>query len=194
MLTPTEKTMLTATEIRQRFNLQPNPAEGGFFAGTYTSTVQLPVSDLPGFSPASKTRPLCGAIFYFLDTSTFSALHRVTGDMIYHFYSGHAVEMLLLHPDGTAGTCIFGNDLAKNQIPMKVIPGGTWLGSRIKPGSGATPPPGSHPPPAVAYALMGVTMAPGFDPVDYTIAKREDLLREYSDKKIKDLIIALTRS
>jgi predicted cupin superfamily sugar epimerase len=172
---------LTPDDIRRHLKLQPNPAEGGFFASTYTSAIQLPVNVLQGFATTPATRRLCSAIFYFLDTNTFSALHRVTSDMIYHFYSGHPVQMLLLHPPGSAPrseTCIFGNDLDKGQVPMKVIPGGTWLGSRLLHGD---------------YALMGVTMAPGFDPADYTIAKREDLLKEYTDAKTRDLIIALTR-
>jgi len=175
-------TMLTTEEIKKLLQLQPNPQEGGYFASTYTSAVQVPVGDLPGFSPASKQRSLCGAIFYLLDATGFSALHRVTGDMIYHFYGGHRVQMLLLNPDsGThrSETCIFGNDLARNEIPMKVIPGGTWLGSRLMPGGD--------------YALMGVTMAPGFDPFDYTIAKRKDLFEKYPDEKDRELIIALTR-
>ena len=59
------------------------------------------------------TNPTPQAIFYFLDTTTFSALHRVKGDMIYHFYSGYPVQMLLLHPTSPGlrnETCIFGNN------------------------------------------------------------------------------------
>lgn len=185
--------MISPAEIIKKLHLQPNPAEGGFFAGTYNSAVQLPVKDLPGFATTPATRPLCGAIFYFIDTSTFSALHRVTGDMIYHFYSGHPVEMLLLHPDGSSEIATFGNDLASGQLPMKVIAGGTWLGSTLL-HAGSGRPSASKPLPKSAYTLMGVTMAPGFDPADYTIAKRTDILKQFPDPKIKNLIIALTRS
>jgi hypothetical protein len=60
---------------------------------------------------------------------------------------------------------------------MKVIHGGTWLGSRLTPGG--------------VYALMGVTMAPGFDPKDYAIGQRGDLIKEYPDQL--SLITTLTR-
>jgi predicted cupin superfamily sugar epimerase len=161
--------MSTSSHIRDLLHLQPNPAEGGFFVSTYTS-------------------PLASAIFYFLDPGTFSALHRVKGDMIYHFYSGHPVQMLLLRAPDAPKIYTFGNNLDKHELPMKVIPGGTWLGSRLLPGAG------SHSHPGGDYALMGVTMAPAFDPANYSIAKRDDLLKEYRDEKIKELIIALTRS
>ena len=38
-----------------------------------------------------------------LTSDTFSALHRLRGDEIFHFYLGDPVEMLHLAPDGTGG-------------------------------------------------------------------------------------------
>jgi predicted cupin superfamily sugar epimerase len=175
--------MLTPEEIKKWLTLQPNVDEGGYFASTYTSSTSIPVADLPGFSTRVKERVLCSAIFYFLDAKGFSAMHQVKGDMIYHFYAGQPVQMLLLYPDGSPSrseVCIFSNDIAGGGIPMKVIPAGTWLGSRLVAGGD--------------YALMGVTMAPGFDPADYRIAKRAELLKTYQSDTEKQLIKALTRS
>jgi len=160
--------------------LQPNTQEGGYFAGTYTSTIGISSKDLPGFKPIKETRPICGAIYYFLDNNGFSAMHRVTGDMLYHFYSGDPVQMLLLYPENSLNkseVCIFSNDIASGGCPMKLIPGGTWLGSRLTPGGN--------------YALMGVTMSPGFNPNDYDIAKRDDLIKQYPEQEV--LIQDLTR-
>jgi predicted cupin superfamily sugar epimerase len=168
-------------QIIDWFKLQPNTDEGGFFAGAYTSAIDLGNKELPGFKPIKNKRPICGAIYYFLEQGTFSAMHRVTGDMIYHFYSGDPVQMLLLYPEGSPNrseTCIFSNDLANGGSPMKVIPGGTWLASRLVAGG--------------SYTLMGVTMSPGFDPADYAIAKRKDLIKQYPEQQA--LITELTRS
>lgn len=162
------------------FKLQLNPAEKGYFAGTYTSALQIDSKDLPGFKPINDKRPICGAIYYFLDQEYFSGMHQVTGDMIYHFYSGDPVQMLLLYPDGSPNrseVCVFSNDIAAGGNPMKVIPGGTWLGSRLTPGG--------------TYALMGVTMSPGFNPADYSIGVREELIKKYPEQEA--LITALTR-
>jgi predicted cupin superfamily sugar epimerase len=175
--------MLTSSQIKEWLQLQHNNDEGGYFASTYVSDLQIPSKDLLGFPNPPETRAICSAIFYFIDSGGFSAMHRVTSDMIYHFYTGQPVQMLLLYPDGSPNrseVCIFSNDLAAGGIPMKVIPAGTWLGSRLLPG-------GDH-------ALMGVSMAPGFDPSGYAIARRADLLKTYNSDQEQSLITALTRA
>jgi len=171
--------MPTPQNVIDWLKLQPNKDEGGFFAGTYTSSINLPNSVLPGFPPVKSDRPLSDAIYYFLESGSISVLHKVTGDMVYHFYSGDPVQMLLLYPDNYPNRyeiCTFSNDLAAGAYPMKVIPGGTWLGSRLTPGG--------------SYALMGVTMAPGFNPVDYTIGNRKDLIKLYPE--VSDTILDFT--
>jgi uncharacterized protein len=173
--------MLTADEIKSWLKLTPNPQEGGFLTPVYDSSIHIPDNILKGFPPSKNGRSLCGAIYYFLDPMGCSVLHKVTGDMIYHFYCGDPVQQLLLFPaDGpnSSELCVFGNDLALGQSPLKVIPGGTWLGSRLMPGG--------------SWALMGVTMAPGFDPMDYVIGRRKELVSQYPERE--ELITALTRS
>jgi|ERR1035441_7604246 predicted cupin superfamily sugar epimerase len=173
--------MPSAKAIKDWLNLAPNPQEGGFLASVYTSPLTIPDKVLKKFPPAAQPRSICGAIYYFLESPGCSVMHRVTGDMIYHFYAGDPVEMLLLYPAGSpvrTEACIFGNNLALQHSPMKVIPGGTWLGSRLTPEG--------------SWALMGVTMAPGFDPVDYSIGKRDELVGQYPEQA--DLIRSLTRN
>jgi len=175
--------MPSAQEIKEWLKLEPNPQEGGFFASVYNSSIIVPDSSLECFPHTSEGRSICGAIYYFLEAPGCSVMHQVTGDMLYHFYAGDPVQMLLLPPDSPkkehvpAVVCIFGNNLALGQSPMKAIPGGTWLGSRLTPGG--------------LWALMGVSMAPGFDPVDYAIGDRDELVQQYPEQA--GLIRALTR-
>lgn len=157
--------MIPASEVIELLNLQPNDTEGGYFANTYP---------LPG----TGEKP-CSAIYYFLEQGNRSLMHKVSSDMLYHFYQGSPVEMLLLYPEGyepRTEVCIFGNDLGAGQQPMKVIPGGTWLGSHI---------PGKGP-----WALMGVSMAPPFNPDDYFLGNRVQLIAEYPEQT--KMIIELT--
>jgi predicted cupin superfamily sugar epimerase len=175
-----EPPMMTADDIRNWLKLTPNPQEGGFLTGVYESSIRIPDEVLKGFAPTKNGRSICGAIYYFLDATGCSVLHKVTGDMLYHFYCGDPVQMLLLFPAGSPNNselCVFGNNLELGQSPMKMIPGGTWLGSRLMLGG--------------SWALMGVTMAPGFDSVDYAIGQRKELIREYPQQEA--LIIDLTR-
>jgi predicted cupin superfamily sugar epimerase len=172
--------MISAADVKKWLKLGPNPQEGGFLASVYNCAIPIPDRDLPGFATTKDARSLCGAIYYFLEDGSCSVLHRVTGDMLYHFYAGDPVQMLLLYPKGhpnRSEVCVFGNNLAQGQSPMKAIPGGTWLGSRLMPGG--------------AWALMGVTMSPGFNPVDYTIGSRKDLIAKYPDQEA--LITEFTR-
>jgi hypothetical protein len=173
--------MLTAKQIIKKLKLAPNLAEGGFFVGTYVSTIEIPNKYFPGFPPTkTKKRSLCAAIYYFLEGDQCSVMHKVTGNMIYHFYCGEPVEMLLLYPKGhipQTEVCVFSNNIEAGGRPLKVIPSGTWLGSKVKKASG--------------YALMGVTLDPGFDVADYTIGDRKSLIEEYPSKK--KMITALTK-
>jgi len=56
------------------------------------------------------------------------------------------------------------------------VPTRSWQGCFLNPGG--------------KFALMGTTVAPGFEFADFELANREDLLRQYPD--IKALIVRLT--
>ena len=169
--------MLRAKDIKERLQMEANLQEGGFLSEVYNSPIVIPDEILKGFDSTKQGRSICSAIYYLLESPGCSVLHRVTGDMLYHFYLGDPVQMLLLPPSGKPEVCVFGNNLLQGQKPLKVIPGNTWLGSRLTPGG--------------SWALMGVTMAPGFNMLDYTIGSRSRLINEFPEQA--DLIEKLTR-
>jgi uncharacterized protein len=167
--------MPSVREIQELLNLQPLPLEGGSFAETYRSKFTLTQRSLP--SGYSGERALSTAIYYMLTPDTFSAMHRLKGDEIYHFYLGDPAEMLILKPDGTGETLLLGQDIVSGMRLQQVVPGGVWQGSRLVPGG--------------KFALMGTTMAPGFDPTDFELGAREELSARYA--AYAELIAALTR-
>jgi predicted cupin superfamily sugar epimerase len=135
--------MTTAAEIITHLNLRPLPREGGLYRETYRSDLQGPNGRAAGT-----------AIYYLLTPDTFSALHRLAYDEVFHFYLGDPVEMLQLDPKSGEGRVVtLGSDLLAGQQPQVVVPRGVWQGSRLKPGG--------------SFALLGTTMAPGFDFADY---------------------------
>ncbi len=166
--------MLTAEQIRELLNMRPHPIEGGYFSETYRGAPVIPQSLLPGY-PAD--RAISTAIYYMLTPDTFSAMHRVRGDELFHFYLGDPVEMLQLKPDGTGEVFLLGQDIAAGMHLQHSVPGGVWQGSRLRHGG--------------KYALMGTTMAPGFEYEDYETGKRQELIARYSG--YPDLITSLTR-
>lgn len=166
--------MLTADALIRLLHLAPLPVEGGHFRQTWRSEVTMGTGSGDG-----RDRPAGTAIYYLLTDApdSFSALHRLPTDEVYHFYLGDPVELLMLHPDGRAGSAVLGHDLAAGQCVQLVVPRGTWQGSRVVPGG--------------RVALLGTTMAPGFDAADYEGGTRADLVARYPSAA--PLIVALTR-
>ena len=174
-----DQNYLTVEQIIQALGLQPLPVEGGLYRQTYISDERIPAGALPErYEPAEK--PFGTAIYYLLagHPNSFSSLHRLPTDEVYHFYLGDPVEMTLLLADGSSRQVVLGQDLLAGQQVQFVAPRGAWQGSRLLPGG--------------QYALLGTTMAPGFTPSDFENGEREALLAQYSRER--ERILALTRS
>lgn len=166
---------MDAEKLKRLLNLIPHPREGGYYARTWESEEMIPQTALPDRYSDKRFAGTC--IYYLLDPYTFSEMHRLKSDEIYHFYMGDPMELLLLLPDGSARTVIVGSDIERGQTPQLVIPKNVWQGSRLVPGG--------------KFALIGCTVSPGFDFADYEAGSREALIRQYPE--YQERIEALTR-
>ena len=155
--------MLTADQIISLLNLEPHP-EGGYFGETYRAGEDIPTDALPARYTGPRAHST--AIFYLLTSDTCSRLHRIRSDEIFHFYLGDPVEMLWLFPDGEGQRVTLGPDLLAEMRPQVIVPRGVWQGARLASGG--------------EVALLGCTVAPGFDYEDFELADREALLETYS--------------
>ncbi len=136
---------MTSDEIKSLLHLAPHPKEGGWYRRTYTSDVSVAL--LRG------VRPYGTAIYYLLEEGTFSEMHVLVSDEIFHFYFGDPVEMLQLLPDGGSKLVTLGPDLRAGQHVQLVVRAGVWQGTRLVDGG--------------KVALLGCTVTPGFDFADY---------------------------
>lgn len=170
--------MLKIEDLIAKFNLQPLPVEGGLFLQTYRNSESIPVGALPERYPQD-SRTFGTAILFLLtpDPDSFSALHWLPTDEVYHFYLGDPVELLQLYPDGSSKRVILGQEVLNGQQVQYVAPRGVIQGSYLLPGG--------------SFALIGTTMAPGFDESDYHGCERADLLPKYP--KETERILRLTR-
>jgi predicted cupin superfamily sugar epimerase len=168
---------VTAEDIKRILNLQPHPTEGGWYVRTYESGERIPST---AFADARYPGPrfTATAIYYLLEPDTFSELHRLRSDELFHFYAGDAVEMLQLHPGGEARIVHIGSDLAAGQRPQVLAPRNVWQGSRLLPGG--------------RWALLGCTVAPGFEFDDYEAGNRALLTAAWPEQA--ERIGALTYS
>jgi predicted cupin superfamily sugar epimerase len=164
-----------AAHVIRALGLEPLSQEGGLFRETYRSEDRLSRECISGRYPSS--RSLCTAIYYLLTPDEVSALHRLASDEVFHFYLGDPVEMVQLRPDGSGEVVVLGNDLEAGHRPQVVVPKGVWQGCRLVSGG--------------RLALLGCTVAPGFEYEDFERGRRETLISAYPD--FMDLIVALTR-
>jgi predicted cupin superfamily sugar epimerase len=167
--------MLTPERIIDLLNLRPLTPEGGYYAETYRSDESVAGEALPVRYGGG--RDLGTAIYFLLTPDTFSALHRLGTDEVYHFYLGDAVEMVCLHQDGSIDTLTLGPNILGNMQLQATVKRGVWQGLRLAPGG--------------RFALLGTTTAPGFDPADYEHGDRKTLTAAYPEAS--DLIRAFTR-
>jgi hypothetical protein len=73
--------MISAEAIKAFLGLESHP-EGGFFVETYRCEAQIPKEVLPARYSGSRC---CGtAIYYLVTPETFSAVHRLASDEIFH--------------------------------------------------------------------------------------------------------------
>lgn len=138
--------------IVSALELVPHP-EGGFFRETYRKT-------------SVDGKPAATAIYYLVTADSFSEMHRLVHDEIFHFYLGGTVEMLQLYPHGSHAKVRLGLDFAGGERPQVLVPAGVWQGSRLINGE---------------FALMGTTMTPGFRFEEYEQGKLADLSKQYPE-------------
>ena len=169
---------MTADELKRLLHLEPHPREGGWFRQTWKAEETLPAGALPARYAAGRTagRAAGTAIYYLLEPNSFSEMHRLQSDEVFHFYLGDAVEMLQLLPDGSGRRVLIGSNVAAGESPQVVVPQGVWQGSRLVPGG--------------RLALLGCTVSPGFEYEDYDSGRREELIQHWPEWR--DLITDLT--
>ena len=141
---------LTARDIIRHLDLQPLPGEGGFYRQTYAIN-------------GSDGHPVTTAILFLVTPESWSGLHRLVGDELFHVYLGDPCQMVVLAPDGTLTEHRLGSNLAAGEQIQVLVPGGTWQGTRLIPGG------------TVGWALLGTTMTPGFRPDQFELATSQTL-------------------
>ncbi len=166
---------ITAAELKSLLNLEPHPREGGWFRQTWKAAETIPTAALPPRYPG--TRSAGTAIYYLLEPDSFSEMHTLASDEVFHFYLGDPVEMLQLLPDGTGRRLVLGTNIASGEWLQTIVPQKVWQGSRLVPGG--------------KFALLGCTVSPGFDYADYLSGERAELVRQWPDWHA--MIEALTR-
>jgi predicted cupin superfamily sugar epimerase len=141
--------------------LIPHP-EGGHYRETYRAQGGVPAT---GSDRHPEGRPWSTAIYYLLRSGEVSRLHRLRSDELFHFYAGSRLVIHVLGEDGSHRDVALGRDPDRGETLQAVVPAGSWFGATV----GAE---GS-------FALVGCTVAPGFEYRDFELADRATLLGRF---------------
>lgn len=142
--------------------LGPHP-EGGWYREVYRAEETISRESLP--SRFSSDRRFSTAIYFLLQGGEFSAFHRIRQDELWHFYDGTSLTIHQIDPAGQYTAAPLGRDLAAGERPLVVAPAGWLFGATLNE--------------ADSFALVGCTVAPGFDFADFEMPSRGQLLRRY---------------
>lgn len=167
---------MTANEVIKKLDLRPLPEEGGYYRETYRSDAGQVEAKTFGIN-ADSNRVISTGIYYLVVPESFSALHRVRSDEMFHFYAGDAAEMIQIDEQGNIERITIGSNIGAGEIPQVLVRRGVWQGLRLKAGG--------------KWALMGTTVAPGFEFEDFEVGNREEMINQFPH--LRNDIIRYTR-
>jgi uncharacterized protein len=165
---------LNAKHWREVLDLIPHP-EGGFYRQNYRSSEAIARHHLP--ARFDGPRVFATAIYFLLESADFSAFHRIRQDEIWHFYAGSPLIIHEIDPRGEHKTTKIGADWQKQEFPQAIVPAGHLFGATVSE--------------LDSFALVGCTVAPGFEFGDLELPCRTELLQQYPQHR--RIIESLTR-
>lgn len=149
-------------ELIRRFGLEPHP-EGGYYSESYRADKFVRREDA---SADESTRAASTAIYFLLADGAYSAWHRIRSDELWHFYAGSPIEIHSIDERGVLSTRKLGHALDHpGTVFQAVVPAGHWFAARCCDPS--------------TFALVGCTVAPGFEFSEFEIADVEALAEKY---------------
>jgi uncharacterized protein len=133
---------LSAAALIARLGLVPHP-EGGWYRELYRSALRVQ-------GPRGERAALT-SIYYLLEPGQLSRWHVVAAEEAWHFYAGSQLELFIYEPGARALRRECLGRVQEGAEPVSVVPAGSWQAARPREG----------------YALVGCTVAPGFEFADF---------------------------
>lgn len=144
-----------AVRLIRALELAPHP-EGGWFRETWRGAA---------IDVAGRGRRATGtAIYFLLADGAVSRLHRLATDEVWHHHRGDPVDLHLFAADGHH-VARLGDPDAPSPRWQAVAPAGASFGAEVAVPGG--------------WALLGCTLAPGWDPGDFAWADPDALRRQH---------------
>jgi len=153
--------------------LEQHP-EGGWYREVYRSSERIPLAGLP--ERFNGERAFCTSIYFLLAGDAFSAFHRIKQDELWHFHDGDGLTVHVIDKAGDYQQKRLGRNSEAGEAYQHVVEAGDYFAASVASGG---------------YALVGCTVAPGFDFADFEMPTRASMLALFPQHKT--VIQQLTR-
>lgn len=149
----------------EKLGLTKHP-EGGWYKETYRSETQTNQSPDHKNSPENRSTNTC--IYYLLNGTDHSCFHRLKSDESWHYYTGtSAIRLFIISEEGELHNHLLGQSIDEGESFQLHIPRNRWFAAELTNTDG--------------YALVGCTVAPGFDFQDFEMATFGQLSTEFPE-------------
>lgn len=155
---------MNGNEIIAFFDLTKHP-EGGYYKETYRSKGEILSENLG--NNFNSNRNYCTSIYFLLTSDKFSAFHKISQDEIWHFYTGTALKLHLISPDGTYSFVLIGNNFLNVEIPQFTVPAHYYFAAEVLEKD--------------SFSFVGCTVSPGFDFRDFVLPSCAELSKEFPE-------------
>jgi len=163
----------TAVYWIEKLKLIPHP-EGGYYKEIYRADEILEQSRLP--ERYNGDRSFSTSIYFLLNKDDRSHFHRLKSDEIWHFYDGSSLRIYVIDQLNILNTFLLGKNFEKGEKLQLVLPKNCWFAAEVIDKE--------------SFALIGCTVAPGFNFEDFELGERKKLLEVYP--MYSDLITRFT--
>lgn len=136
-------------ELIAKLELQTHP-EGGHYREIYRSQLQV--------LRHGEQRSALTTIYFLLCQGEFSRWHVVESDEVWHFYEGDGLELITYDPQQQRLEKVVLGAQLDGFVSVHVVPAGYWQAAQ----------------PCGNYALVGCSVAPGFEFTDFGFVVDEE--------------------
>ncbi|PIP02367.1 MAG: hypothetical protein COW18_00345 [Zetaproteobacteria bacterium CG12_big_fil_rev_8_21_14_0_65_54_13] len=136
--------------------------EGGWYKEVYRSAESVDAAALP--ERFDGKRCFSTSIYFLLSGDECSHFHRIKQDELWHFYDGDGLSVHVIDAAGNYTVKKLGRHPEQGEAFQQLVAAGDWFGAQVTNGG---------------YALVGCTVAPGFDFADFEMADRHALLARF---------------
>jgi len=146
----------------QKLQLKKHP-EGGYYREIYRAGEMITIE-----APKEKLRRnYSTSIYFLLEGREVSKFHRLKFDELWHFYDGSSVKIYQIDDEGNLSETIIGSNIGEGENFQAVIRKNRWFAAEVINKK--------------SFALVGCTVAPGFDFSDFELAARSELIKLFPE-------------